>query len=155
RHDDGGGRPRVVRGAAGAEPPDRGGGADGAGPAADLQIRAAERGRRRDGQEAGALQKPPAGGAAPGAPRGAMDGPRPGLIIPPSSFLLDERVFPSLGVLRLAAVAERSGVPVSVLDLSGAKVTREVVGRWRARFQPTHVGVTATTAQYPAALGLV
>jgi anaerobic magnesium-protoporphyrin IX monomethyl ester cyclase len=40
------------------------------------------------------------------------------LVIPPSGFQLDERVFPMLGVLKVAAVLERAGVPVRVLDLS-------------------------------------
>ena len=43
------------------------------------------------------------------------------LIIPSSSFLLDERVFMSLGILRIAAVLEQSGIVVHVLDLSGFK----------------------------------
>ena len=34
------------------------------------------------------------------------------LIIPPSPFLLDERVFLSLGILRVAAVLEQARVPV-------------------------------------------
>src|SRR3546814_6801798 len=42
-------------------------------------------------------------------------------IIPPSGFLLDERVFPSLGVLKVAAVCEPAGHAVDVLDLSGAE----------------------------------
>lgn len=41
------------------------------------------------------------------------------LMIPPSAFLLDERVFVSLGILKVAAVLERHGHKVSVLDLSG------------------------------------
>ena len=41
------------------------------------------------------------------------------LVIPPSVFLLDKRVFVSLGVLRVAAVLERAGHAVEVLDLSG------------------------------------
>lgn len=41
------------------------------------------------------------------------------LVIPPSVFLLDERVFVSLGILRVAAVLEQAGVRVEVVDLSG------------------------------------
>jgi len=41
------------------------------------------------------------------------------LIIPPSIFLLDERVFVSLGVLKVAAVLEQAGKIVELLDLSG------------------------------------
>ena len=43
------------------------------------------------------------------------------LIIPPSLFLLDERVFMSLGILKVAAVLEREGIGVELLDLSGVK----------------------------------
>src|SRR5262245_48312283 len=43
------------------------------------------------------------------------------MVIPPSSFLLDERVFMSLGILKVAAVLERAGHSVEMLDLSGIK----------------------------------
>ena len=43
------------------------------------------------------------------------------LITPPSVFLLDERVFPSLGVLKIAAMLERSGAVVEHLDLCGVE----------------------------------
>jgi hypothetical protein len=41
------------------------------------------------------------------------------LVITPSVFLLDERVFMSLGILRVAAVLESQGRAVKVVDLSG------------------------------------
>ena len=41
------------------------------------------------------------------------------LVIPPSAFLLDERVFTSLGILKVAAILEEAGFSVEVLDLSG------------------------------------
>ena len=41
------------------------------------------------------------------------------LINPVSSFLLDERVFMSLGILKVAAVMESRGYPVEFLDWSG------------------------------------
>ena len=45
-----------------------------------------------------------------------MSNPRPiCLVIAPSGFLLDERVFMSLGILRIAAVLETKGIPVEVL----------------------------------------
>jgi anaerobic magnesium-protoporphyrin IX monomethyl ester cyclase len=43
------------------------------------------------------------------------------LIIPPSIFLLDERVFMTLGILKIAAVLERAGIEVEMLDLSGVE----------------------------------
>ena len=49
------------------------------------------------------------------------------LIIPPSVFLLDERVFPSLGILKVAAALEQAGYPVTVLDLSGVDNFTEIV----------------------------
>jgi radical SAM superfamily enzyme YgiQ (UPF0313 family) len=74
------------------------------------------------------------------------------LIIPPSPFLLDERVFPSLGVLRVAAALEANGTPVTVLDLSGV-ADYECVVEAAVAGDPTvtHYGVTATTPQMHAA----
>lgn len=73
------------------------------------------------------------------------------LIIPPSVFLLDERVFMTLGILKVAAVLEQSGRIVEVLDLSGIKnfvdVVRDHASSTNARF----FGLTATTPQMPAA----
>lgn len=65
------------------------------------------------------------------------------LINPPSAFLLDDRVFPPLGVLRVAAMLERRGVPVEVANLPCAIP------------EATHYGITATTAQIPKALGIL
>jgi anaerobic magnesium-protoporphyrin IX monomethyl ester cyclase len=73
------------------------------------------------------------------------------LIIPPSPFLLDERVFMSLGILRVAAVLEQAGHPVEVLDLSGVENFAEAA-RVHARFSQARVfGLTATTPQMPSA----
>ncbi len=73
------------------------------------------------------------------------------LIIPPSIFLLDERVFMTLGILKIAATLERAGVPVEVLDLSGVKNFLEVVADYaRERSSVSIFGLTATTPQLPA-----
>src|SRR5438105_2908334 len=48
-------------------------------------------------------------------------------ITPPSLFLLDERVFPALGILKVAAVVERLGYPVEHLDLNGVVNYEEAV----------------------------
>src|ERR1700744_2902358 len=72
------------------------------------------------------------------------------LIIPPSIFLLDERVFPSLGILRVAASLESAGHCVDVLDLSGISNFREVVEIYCSTNKPTIVGITVTTPQLPA-----
>jgi anaerobic magnesium-protoporphyrin IX monomethyl ester cyclase len=71
------------------------------------------------------------------------------LIIPPSPFLLDERVFMSLGILRVAAVLEKEGVKVHMLDLSGVENYLETVKDYVDQ-NPTDVfGITATTPQLP------
>jgi anaerobic magnesium-protoporphyrin IX monomethyl ester cyclase len=68
------------------------------------------------------------------------------LIIPPSGFLIDDRVFPSLGILKVAAVLEAHGQSVQVLDLSGVKEFGDTV------FPSADVyGMTATMPQMPAA----
>lgn len=79
------------------------------------------------------------------------------LVIPPSAFLLDERVFMHLGILKVAAVLERTGVAVDVLDLSGIANFEEVVRRYCARAAqgPATFGITATTPQLPAATRIV
>jgi radical SAM superfamily enzyme YgiQ (UPF0313 family) len=74
------------------------------------------------------------------------------LIIPPSVFLLDERVFMTLGVLRVAAVLEKAGYPVEVLDLSGIENFTDVA-RLHAASSPAQIfGITSTTPQMPAAI---
>lgn len=49
------------------------------------------------------------------------------ILIPPSLFLLDDRVFMSLGILRIAAVLEKAGTTVDVLDFSGIANYLDVV----------------------------
>lgn len=74
------------------------------------------------------------------------------LVVPPSIFLLDERVFVNLGILRVAACLERAGHPVEVLDLSGVS---NYLSAARAHFSSTDskwIGMTATTPQMPAAM---
>ena len=73
------------------------------------------------------------------------------LIIPPSIFLLDERVFMSLGILKVAAVLEQAGIAVEVLDLSGVENYEEVVRDHARTSAATCYGLTATTPQMPAA----
>lgn len=81
-----------------------------------------------------------------------MSVPHVGIIIPPSPFLLDERVFPFLGPLKVAAALEHAHWPVEVLDLSKIKNFIDVV-RDRVRSSRATVwGLTATTPQFPAAV---
>jgi anaerobic magnesium-protoporphyrin IX monomethyl ester cyclase len=73
------------------------------------------------------------------------------LIIPPSPFLLDERVFMSLGILRIAAVLEQAGIDVEVVDLSGISNFTEAI-KTHALLTPARVfGITSTTPQMPSA----
>jgi len=73
------------------------------------------------------------------------------LIIPPSLFLLDERVFMSLGILKVAAVLEQEGVAVELLDLSGVTNFEEALAAHLEQSQAECFGLTATTPQMPAA----
>src|SRR5207244_7159936 len=87
------------------------------------------------------------------APRCGEDGTlmikRVCLITPPSIFLLDERVFMTLGILKVAAVLEQAGIQVEMLDLSGVENYEEVV---RDHVRNGHVNcyvLTADAAQLP------
>ena len=73
------------------------------------------------------------------------------LVTPPSIFLLDERVFMALGILKVAAVLEQAGVQVDLLDLSGVENYEEVVRDYAKANPTTCYGLTATTPQMPAA----
>jgi len=73
------------------------------------------------------------------------------LIIPPSIFLLDERVFMTLGILKVAAVLEQAGIEVEMLDLSGVENYEDVVRDHVRESSVTCFGLTATTPQMPAA----
>lgn len=77
------------------------------------------------------------------------------LVIPPSIFLLDERVFMSLGILRVAAVLEQSGVIVEVLDLSGVSNFIDVALEHAESSESKIFGFTATTPQLPAVTQIV
>tara|TARA_Y100000310_G_scaffold336181_1_gene420053 strand:+ start:579 stop:2120 length:1542 start_codon:yes stop_codon:yes gene_type:complete len=74
------------------------------------------------------------------------------LIMSPSPFLLDERVFMSLGILTVAAVLEKEGYKVDMLDLSGIKNYLEALENY-IKLNPdvTTYGITATTPQLPLA----
>lgn len=73
------------------------------------------------------------------------------LVTPPSLFLLDERVFMSLGLLKVGAVLERAGVAVEHLDLSGISNYLDALDAALASTRATAVAVTTTTPQLPAA----
>jgi len=72
-------------------------------------------------------------------------------IIPPSTFLLNERVFISNGVLRVGSVLEAENIPIEVLDLSGIKNFLEVVTDYiKEKDYIRKFAVTSTTPQMPA-----
>lgn len=77
------------------------------------------------------------------------------LIIPPSIFLLDERVFMSLGILKVAAVLERKGTIVEMLDLSGVANYLDVVRDHVMSSTSKIFGITATTPLMPAAADIL
>jgi radical SAM superfamily enzyme YgiQ (UPF0313 family) len=77
-----------------------------------------------------------------------------GLVIPPSPFLLDERVFVSLGILRVAASLESQGVNVGVVDLSGVSNYTEALETYLKDNDVEWLGITCTTPQLPAAVNL-
>ena len=49
------------------------------------------------------------------------------LITPPSPFLLDERVFLHIGILKVAAILERENYKVDFIDLSGVQNYLDVI----------------------------
>jgi anaerobic magnesium-protoporphyrin IX monomethyl ester cyclase len=76
------------------------------------------------------------------------------LITPPSVFLLDERVFMSLGILKIAAVLEQAGWPVELLDLSGIVNFLDVAEMHVRSSRASVVAITTTTPQLPAAVSI-
>lgn len=74
------------------------------------------------------------------------------LITPPSAFLLDERVFVSLGILKVGAVLEDTGHRVEHLDLSGITNYADVARLHASATPPDCYALTATSPQMPAAI---
>jgi radical SAM superfamily enzyme YgiQ (UPF0313 family) len=74
------------------------------------------------------------------------------LITPPSVFLLDERVFLSLGILKVAAVLEQARYPVELLDLTGIENFVEVAEVHVRGSLSRVAALTTTTPQLPAAV---
>ena len=68
------------------------------------------------------------------------------LIMPPSPFLLDEKVFMSLGILKIAAVLE-SSYDVNIIDLSGDKDYINTIKKYAN--DDALFGITTTTPQLP------
>lgn len=72
------------------------------------------------------------------------------LVIPPSGFLLDERVFLTLGILKVGAVLKESGHEVDCLDFSGVANYEEAAKDYSGDAEV--FAFTATTPQLPAAV---
>lgn len=71
------------------------------------------------------------------------------LVTPPSDFLLDQRVFMSLGILKIGAVLEQKGFEVDHLDLTGVSNYVEAACAYS---ENAVFAFTATTPQIPAAI---
>lgn len=68
---------------------------------------------------------------------------------------MDERVFVSLGILRVAACLEQAGHVVEMVDLSGIENFEETIRAHAANTKARIFGLTATTPQLPAAAKVV
>lgn len=74
------------------------------------------------------------------------------LVTPPSGFLLDERVFLTLGILKVGAVLKQAGHEVDHLDFSGVSNYEEAAQDYTGNADV--FAFTATTPQLPAAVRL-
>ena len=78
------------------------------------------------------------------------------LITPPSGFLMDERVFPNLGILKVASsLLSRPEYVVNKIDCSGVANYPEVVRDYCLNNSPDAFGITVTTPQLPAVMKVV
>jgi len=74
------------------------------------------------------------------------------LITPPSPFLLDERVFMHIGILKVAAALESKGYKIDFLDLAGVENCYDVLEAYTNKHPTVKTfGLTATTPQVPSA----
>jgi anaerobic magnesium-protoporphyrin IX monomethyl ester cyclase len=76
------------------------------------------------------------------------------IITPPSPFLLDERVFVNLGILKVAAVLENAGYEIESLDLSGVENYLDVFSQHIQSTSATTILFTTTTPQLPYVIAL-
>jgi len=68
------------------------------------------------------------------------------LVIPPSPFLIEQKVYPSLGVLYLATYLRKHGIQCAVCDLTGEEDYRRLYDY--KYMNVSLVGITATTPQF-------
>ena len=93
-----------------------------------------------------------AGGRATSCGRGRAKARSVCLITPPSAFLLDERVFVSLGILKVAASLEAQDYRVNFLDLSGVENYLAPLEDYLTVCQDAAIGITTTTPQLPSVM---
>ena len=74
------------------------------------------------------------------------------LITPPSPFLLDERVFVSLGILKVASSLEAGGYQINFLDLSGVENFLTPLEDYVRGSTDIAIGITTTTPQLPSVI---
>lgn len=77
------------------------------------------------------------------------------LVIPPSVFLIDQRVFMSLGILRIASMLESAGIAVELVDLSGVENYLDALRDHLKVSAAKFVGITVTTPQLPHVVTIV
>ena len=77
------------------------------------------------------------------------------LITPPSLFLMDERVFVNLGILKIGAVLENFGVGVEHLDLSGISNYIDALKNHLIQSDAKFLGITVTTPQLPSVVKII
>jgi len=65
---------------------------------------------------------------------------------------MDERVFVSLGILKVAACLEQAGHPVEMVDLSGIQNFEDCMRDHAGQSPCSTFGITATTPQMPAVM---
>jgi radical SAM superfamily enzyme YgiQ (UPF0313 family) len=72
------------------------------------------------------------------------------IVTTPSPFLLDQKVFPALGILKVAASLEQAGISVDHLDLTGISNYEDAARDYNGDAEI--FCITATTPQIPAAV---
>ena len=77
------------------------------------------------------------------------------LINPPSPFLIDERMFPPLGLLYVASSLEKAKIDVDVLDLNGIAAYENEVTKTAEKSENNIFGISSTTPQFPVAIRIL
>lgn len=77
------------------------------------------------------------------------------LITPPSIFLLDERVFVNLGILKVASSLEKAGIKVHHLDLNGFENYQDKLCDHLECVETKVLGITLTTPQLPSVHSII